>query len=535
MQRSSTYVYYSCKGGLSAAEDFYRSKLSALGWQEIPSSTPATEHYVDRLYTKDGYYLRASLSVVGQPDEVGVMLASLGNIDVRNLPKLSDAESTFPATPVNVTYQTQKSIPDAADEIATMLTEQGWQPWKEFQDNPVSVPHYRDLHYRKEACRLLVGIVRNPQNPADKTSVSYISEYVTPFDVPMLSAGQTLKLDLYSNRASFEVNSSRADLIKLLQHNSQRYDWTIDRADKFEASEEHMLPIHVKSGAYLTARLVESGGKYSASLEAFATAPKPKSPDTQSMAEREPPARPTATPANSADGTFQAIESDINSAIQSEVAKALGSLGKTNEMSPKNLAELESKAKELQSMFSKDALNDSGSETTEESANPFDVPEDTDAPSIEYQTIQEPLCKVTFKGKTVELKYAACYVMNEYDEATKCVLFSDRPIDQNKLQQLLLKKGESIYGMDVSPDASYLFDFHIRKESVSLNAKLESFSLGMSTSKIASDIRYYNGRLTGKLQSKETLSVGENELTVSAELNQATVKVDWASREKNQD
>ncbi len=98
MQRSSTYVYYSCKGGLSAAEDFYRSKLSALGWQEIPSSTPATEHYVDRLYTKDGYYLRASLSVGGQPDEVGVMLASLGNIDVRNLPKLSDAESTFPAT-----------------------------------------------------------------------------------------------------------------------------------------------------------------------------------------------------------------------------------------------------------------------------------------------------------------------------------------------------------------------------------------------------------------------------------------------------
>ncbi len=51
------------------------------------------------------------------------------------------------------------------------------------------------------------------------------------------------------------------------------------------------------------------------------------------------------------------------------------------------------------------------------------------------------LCKVTFKGKTVELKYAACYVMNDYDEATKCVLFSDRPIDQNKLQQLLLKKG----------------------------------------------------------------------------------------------
>ncbi len=67
-------------------------------------------------------------------------------------------------------------------------------------------------------------------------------------------------MDLYSNRASFEVSSSRADLIKLLQHNSQRYDWTIDRADKFEASEETHASIHVKSGAYLTARLVESVG-----------------------------------------------------------------------------------------------------------------------------------------------------------------------------------------------------------------------------------------------------------------------------------
>ena len=532
MQSSSTYLYYSTKGTLPAADDFYKSKLSALGWKEIPGSTPVTEHYIDRLYSKDGFYLRASLSLGGQPDELGVMLASLGNIDVRNLPKLSDAESTFAATPVNVTYQTQKSIPEAVDELQKMLVEQGWQPWNEFQDNPVSVPHYRDLHYRKEACRLLIGIVKNPQNPADKTSVSYISEYVTPFDIPMLPNGRTLKMDLYSNRASFDTSSARADLVKLLQSHSEGFGWTINNADKFESGDEHMLPIHTKSGAYLVARLVESGGKYSASIEAFTAAPETKSPAIETVSEVESPVRESENTAK-ADATFQAIEAEVNSAIQAEVAKAIGSLGNTSQNAPMNLSDLEAKAKELQTMLATEGQENDTMEDDASKANPFDVAEDTDAPSVEYQSIKEPICKVTFGDKVIELKHAACYVMYEYGEATKCILFSDQPIDQAKLKQLLLKTGESVYGIDVSPNAANMFDFRVKKDSVSLNAKLGTYSLGMSTSKIKSDVLYHQGKLVGKMETAETLSVGENELAFVAQLNQPTIQIDWAIRVKD--
>lgn len=531
LQSSSTYLYYSTKGSLAAVDDFYKKQLSTLGWKEIPGSVPATEHYIDRLYSKGDFYLRASLSLGGQTDELGVMLASLGNIDVRELPKLSDAETTFAATPVNATYQTQKSITDATEEIQKILSAQGWQPWKEFQENPVSVPHYRDLHYRKEACRLLVGIVKNPQNPADKTSVSYISEFVTPFDTPMLGDGQTLKLDLYSNRASFESSSDRSDLIKLLQTHSENYGWTLHNADKFESGDEHMLPIHTTAGAYLVARLVESGGKYSVSIEAFPNAPKPKPPSTEPVAAIDSPDKNTEATMKS-NAAFQAIEKDVDSAIQAEVAKAIGSLSTPSGTSSVNLKELEVKAKELQSMFATEGQDNDSTEDITSKANPFDVAEDAILPSAEYQSIKEPVCMVTFGEKNIELKHAACYVMYEYGEATKCILFSDQPIDHEKLQRQLLKTGESVYGIDVSPNAVNMFDFRVKKDSVSLNAKIASFSLGMSTSKIKSNVLYHQGKLVGVLETAEPLTVGEKELTCRAQLNQPTVRIDWASRAK---
>jgi hypothetical protein len=78
-----------------------------------------------------------------------------------------------------------------------------------------------------------------------------------------------------------------------------------------------------------------------------------------------------------------------------------------------------------------------------------------------------------------------------------------------------------------------MFDFRVKKDSVSLNAKLGTYSLGMSTSKIKSDVLYHQGKLVGKMETAETLSVGENELAFVAQLNQPTIQIDWASRVKD--
>ncbi len=185
MESGPTYVYYSAEGTLASADAFYQAELGSKGWKELPAFSPATESYADRSFEKNGFVVRVSLSVGSSQGELGVMLANLGNVDVRKLPKMADADTgNIPSSPVNATHKTEKSIPEVADTLGKELLSQGWQPYADFHETPMDVPHYRSLRFRKEAVRINLGIVRNPQNPADKTTVFYHAEFVTPFDIP---------------------------------------------------------------------------------------------------------------------------------------------------------------------------------------------------------------------------------------------------------------------------------------------------------------------------------------------------------------
>lgn len=534
LQSGPTYFYYGCKAKLPEADAFYTTWFKSNGWQELPNTTPPTEHYIDRLFSKNGYFVRAALSVGGEPGELGIMLSNLGNVDVGLLPKLPDAEVMFEATPVNLTYQTKSSIPEAADAVNKEMLAQGWQPWRDFHDNPISVPHYKDLHYRKGACRLLVGIVKNPQNPADKTSVSYISEFVTPFDLPMLSDGQILKLDLFSKRASFDATNSRKELVSLLQANSENFGWKLRDADKFENGDVHMMPIDLESGEYVVARLVESSGKYSASLECYEKAPESSAVVTESVASATDDPEMPDVPAESMEKneTIDNIESQVNSAIQGELAKALGSLGQPSADGPANLAELQAKAKELQNMFGDDdsASDEEKSEQNEMAENPFDAKEDVEAPSAAIQAINKTKCTIKTDDKSIELPYYACYVLNDSGATEKCILFSDKPIDFAKLQRLLLKEEGAVFGYHVSEGSTMMLDFRVIEESVSLNAQIGSSSLGLSSGTLPVDISYYQGKVMGTIRTNKPIELSQGTLEFNIQINEKPVQVDWNKR-----
>ena len=535
LQSGPTYFYYGCKAKLPEADAFYTTWFKSNGWQEQPNTTPPTEHYIDRLFSKNGYFVRAALSVGGEPGELGIMLSNMGNVDVGLLPKLPDAEVMFEATPVNLTYQTKSSIPEAADAVNKQMLAQGWQPWRDFHDNPISVPHYKDLHYRKGACRLLVGIVKNPQNPADKTSVSYISEFVTPFDLPMLSDGQILKLDLFSKRASFEAANSRKELVSLLQFNSENFGWKLRDADKFENGDAHMMPIDLESGEYVVARLVESSGKYSASLECYEKRPESSAIVTDSVASatEDPEMQDVPAEPMEKNETIDNIESQVNSAIQGELAKALGSLGQPSADGPANLAELQAKAKELQNMFGDDESesDEEKSEQNEMAENPFDASEDEEAPSAEIQAINKTKCTIKTAGKSIELPYYACYVLNDSGATEKCILFSNKPIDYAKLQRLLLKEAGAVHGIYVSEDATMMLDFRVIEESISLNAQIDSSSLGLSAiGTLPVDISFYQGKVMGTISTKEPIELSQGTLEFTIEINEKPIQVDWNKR-----
>lgn len=523
LQSGPTNLSYNGQGSVPSADTHVQATLKAAGWKEIPGLSPATEQFVDRIFEKDGYYVRANIGQSGSPDEFTLTISNLGNIDVRNLPRLADADTTdIPSTPVNFTYRTNESLAAAQVAIHEKMLAAGWQVWNEYNESPIDVPHFRNSHYRKEACRLNVGLFKNPENPADKTSVFYHAESVIPFDIPTLDATQPIKLDLVANQASFATSPSRAELVELLQKNSERYGWSLKQADKFVAGEIHLLAIDVDADTYLVARLSESGGKYSASLESYAVN-KP-SETTKSEEAAESTESSAEQPSKHSE-----IAEQIDASIQDELSKALAGL---ESQTPMNLDDLKAKVESLQNEKDEDNDDESSDEDGSSSKeNPFDVAEDATAPPAEIQAMEQSIGSLKFGDKTYELKHVAGYVIKDFGFPTKCLIFSSSLIDIEKLQSELLKDGRPVHGLHVSEEAEVLLDLRVSPNDVQVSAQIDGNSLTFNTEEINAKLFYFAGKLAGTVKTDKPIELVSEPFEFSVQLNQPIVPIDWAQRD----
>lgn len=523
LQSGPTNLSYNGQGSVPNADTHVQATLKAAGWKEIPGLSPATEQFVDRIFEKDGYYVRANIGQSGSPDEFSLTISNLGNIDVRNLPRLADADTTdIPSTPINFTYRTNESLADAQAAIHQQMLAAGWQVWNEYNESPIDVPHFRNSHYRKEACRLNVGLFKNPENPNDKTSVFYHAESVIPFDIPTLDATQPIKLDLVANRASFATSPSRAELVELLQKNSERYGWSLKQTDKFVAGEIHLLAIDVDADTYLVARLSESGGKYSASLESYAV----NKPSETTKSEE-----PTESTEPSAEQPSKRSEiaEQIDASIQDELSKALAGI---ESQTPMNLDDVKAKVESLQNEKDENSDDESSDEDGSSSKeNPFDVAEDATAPPAEIQAMEQSIGSLKFGDKTYELKHVAGYVIKNFGFPTKCLIFSTSPIDIEKLQSELLKDGRPVHGLHVSEEAEVLLDLRVSPNDVQVSAQIDGNSLTFNTEEINAKLFYFAGKLAGTVKTDKPIELVSEPFEFSVQLNQPIVPIDWAQRD----
>lgn len=531
LESGPTYVYYSAEGTLPSADAFFKAELGTKGWKELPSITPSTDSYVDRHFEKDGYVVRVSLSIGSTKGELSVMMMNLGNVDVRNLPQMSDADKAgIPATPVNATHKTARTIPEVAETLNKQLLEQGWQPYADFFETSMDVPHYRSLKYRKEAVRILLGMAKNPQEPAEKTTVFYHAEHVIPFDVPTTKSDQVLKLDLSGNRAAFEFTSSRDEMVALLKKESERFGWKLSKTDQFAAGELSALPIETKSGLYLLARLVESAGKYSVSIEKSVkpVEKQPETPTQESIASKD-----ASSSKQSAKSELQSeiekFHEETNSQIQAELSKALGSL-KGSSGGTMNLAELQAQAERLNKSFGLDDDEDDKPKETEAKKNPFDVPEDKVQLTAADKAIKDSVCTIKLGDKTYQLKNSAAYVIREYDEVSKCLIFSESNPNTDKLGRLLLKEGQTVYATDVCDHFKPMITIQVRKNDVMINAMVGGGSYSTNASQIKGDVKFVDGKLVGRVGTTEAFEMGSEKMEFTAQINQTVIKPDWSKR-----
>ncbi|MBL8889595.1 MAG: hypothetical protein JNL67_06425 [Planctomycetaceae bacterium] len=538
MQIGPTYLSYSGQGTVAEADSHVKALLASSQWKEIPGLSPPTEQYVDRTFEKGGYYVRANVSQGSSSNEFGITLSNLGNIDVRTLPRLADADATdIPSTPVNFTYKTNRNLTDAHTEIHQQMLVAGWQVWEEPQESPIAAPHFRNVHYRKEACRVNVGLFQNPQNVNDKTSVFYHAEYVTPFDIPTLDSKQSIRLDLISNQVTFPFTSDRGELIDLLQAHSERYGWNIKQAEEFRAGKIHLLAIDLASDMYLVARLMESGGEYRVSLESYAVATKTDdavAADSTSMAEaNSEDTRSQDNDQSTEESLADNLANQLDATIHAELSKAMDSI----DSPPSNLADLEAKLKALRGsdenvdeMDDEDALDHEAESQNHSQENPFDVAEDKVGPPEEIAKIEQALGTLKYGDQTYELKHSACYVINYFGMPTKCLIFSSSPIDVQKLREELQQDGRPVHGLSVSEDANVLLDIRISKNDTMVSAQIDASSLGFNTEKIESNLFYFSGKLSGTAKTTEPFNLGSEPLEFAIQLNQPVVQVAWPNK-----
>ncbi len=528
LEQGPTYVYYSAEGSLASVDAFYKAELAGRGWTETPSLVTGSDHYVDRMFTKDGFMIRAGLSSGSRPGEVGIMLANLGNVDVRQLPKMDDATAND-AVAVNAGHQTSSGIVQVAETLGKKMLDLGWQICQDFHGTEISVPHYRSIVFRKNACRVTLGISKDPKQPSAKVMAFYLADHMIPFDVPTPDHRQPLKLDVSSGRSSFAADKSRESMVALLAKSSTGFGWKIPATGDFVSAKAHVLKIETGPKVGLAARLVEQGGKYSIWLERVALTAETE-PTKQDVQNAEVAALPTAEPASKekseVEKQIEQVESEISKAVGAELNKALGSLNGLGAGNSVDIGQLQAQAEKLLNNLERDSSPTTAKARAVESpSDPFKVAEDTQPVSAEDQAIRTSSCTLQFGSNKFVLKHAVAYTKLDNGDATKFILFSDQPLNVDKLKRMLAK-GESVHAMDVVANfSSPAIDIRITDSNVSINAMSDGTSLASNSGDIVSTVRFRGGKLHGRVRLVKPMKSGDELFTFAAEVNQPVLQI----------
>ncbi len=528
MDQGSTYVYYMGESSVKSADAFYQAEFKSHGWEESRSLTPSSEQYTDRTYSKDGYYVRATISSGSKAGEIGVNLANLGNIDARLLPKMEDAESTE-STAVNAGHKTAHSIIEVAESLSRKLTDLGWQEVRDFFTPDSNVPHYRSIKYRKNAMRINLGIYRDPKNPADKTIVFYHSEFAIPFDIPTPDHRKLLKLDLTSMRAAFESDVDRSTMLEMFEKPVAEYGWKLKNAEQFQNGEAASLLISTGPKMGIIARSVEEKDIRSIAME-YVPMPEIQPKDVEFPNEQvafiEPDANRTNTKSD-VEKQIDQIQAEVASQIDVELNKVLGSLrGESGSASSASLADIQAKASSLMKSLKNEAS--SPTEITNKSkSNPFVASDDKEPVEAADLGIKASQCVIKTDKETYTLKHLLAYNQVEDGVTTKVLMFSNKVLNEDKLRRMLASgKSVSIHdlgGFDNSPT----LEMKISGDSVMVNAGVSGWSMSTNSSDIKSTVRYRGGRMQGRVVLDKAMKMGEESFAFHAQVNQQVLQVDW--------
>jgi WD40 repeat protein len=160
-------------------KDFYRHVFGQRGWKEVPGND-ATPDYLT--FEKNGFKVFVSVSDSGD-GKTAIYLTSLGNVDLRALPKLDlpGFKITY-ETDSSVSYEVDADIPTIEIDLLKKFAASGWIPYARLNSSHNEEPDSRSLSFIQNAISVRVSIQRKPDTPSTY-SVQYTA-FLAPSHLP---------------------------------------------------------------------------------------------------------------------------------------------------------------------------------------------------------------------------------------------------------------------------------------------------------------------------------------------------------------
>lgn len=165
--RQMAHLFYAATGDVKKGFEFHRKALVAQGWKELPN-TSVTEQSASAMFSRNGFVVSLSVSPIGEPGGLMVMLQNLGNVKPGKLPVPPGAKPVYVGDPTAM-YDTDAAVAATADAIRKLFVAQGWVPYGTAGDTD----------YFKKNAILATSTVSSASAQGGKTMIQYSNQLIS--------------------------------------------------------------------------------------------------------------------------------------------------------------------------------------------------------------------------------------------------------------------------------------------------------------------------------------------------------------------
>jgi len=170
--RQMAHLTYSATGDVRKGFEFHRKALLDQGWKELPNSS-VTEQSASAMFSRSGFVVSLSVSPIGEPGGLMVMLINLGNVKPGQLPVPPGTKPVYVGDSTAM-YSTDAAVAATAAACRDLFVAQGWVPYGNAG---------ADTAYYKQNAILATATVSSAPAQGGKTMIQYSTQQMSA-DIP---------------------------------------------------------------------------------------------------------------------------------------------------------------------------------------------------------------------------------------------------------------------------------------------------------------------------------------------------------------